>query len=276
MKSLSLITIFALTMSHAYAQDAAAPAKVLTPEQKAQAEQEQKILDAFSNLPKEKRLEYLKLRNEASKLFQEKRIFETFELLSQLEEIFPDDPQVINMRGACYVEIRDFKKARREFLRGQKLTGENFNILFNLAELSFVSKSWKSALNQLDNLLVKGEDIALHTKHLIDFKIYICLIKLAKDESLTAEQRADYAKRAATYVDLHGYLDDTPYFYYVRSAKARSEGDLNEATKWLIKGRTVFSEAPSIMAAWEDTMSESGMVDSFFNENSAEADGTAE
>lgn len=269
MKFFSTLSALALAFSHLSAQDSPAPQQELTPEQKALVEKQKQLSAAFSNLPEKKREEYIKLRADAIALHGEKRVFEAFGVISQLEQIFPDDPQIINLRGACYVEIRDFKKAREQFKKGIELTGENFNLLFNLAEISFVSKEWTTAIAEFDALLKKFPDMVIFTKQLIEFKIFICLLKASDDTSLSEEQRSAHLKRAESYVGKYTRADDSPYFYYVNCIMASRKNDPEESTKWLSRGRRIFSYTPQILAAWEDTLQESEMLDKFVQPDAA-------
>src|SRR5437763_1319121 len=66
---------------------------------------------AFLNLPEEKRKEFVKHLNEANRIFQQKRVIETLDELNKAAAIFKDSPEIYNLRGSCYVEMRAFDKA---------------------------------------------------------------------------------------------------------------------------------------------------------------------
>lgn len=46
----------------------------------------------------------------------------------------PGNPGLYNLRGACYIEIRNIEKALENFEKAQKLDPSNLTIQFNLAE----------------------------------------------------------------------------------------------------------------------------------------------
>jgi Flp pilus assembly protein TadD len=102
---------------------------------------------AFLNLPEEQRKEFVKHLGEANRIFQQKRIFETLDELDKASKIFSDSPEIHNLRGSCYVEMRSFDKALEEFNKAAALSKDNPSIEFNIGEVYFVTKQWQKALD---------------------------------------------------------------------------------------------------------------------------------
>ena len=73
----------------------------------------------------------------------------------RLDKIFSDHPALLNLRGACYVEIRAFDKASPIFEKILTITPESINVRFNLAEIDFVAKRWESAHKRFEDLLTR-------------------------------------------------------------------------------------------------------------------------
>src|SRR6478736_2034763 len=80
---------------------------------------------AFLNLPEERRKDFIKHLTEANRLFQQKRIFETLDELETTAKIFPDIPEIYNLRGSCYVEMRAFDKALADFEKAKTFSKDN-------------------------------------------------------------------------------------------------------------------------------------------------------
>ncbi|MFC4994428.1 tetratricopeptide repeat protein [Rubritalea tangerina] len=264
MKKLALITSLALLSPQLMAQEAkpadtAAPKKANEP-----TERYKKAINAFSNLPEETRVEFLKKRNEAGVLFQNKRIFEALEATRELNEIFPDDPQVINLRGACYVELRDFPKAMEQFILSKEITGPSLNVVFNIGEVAFVSGDWKKSLEIFTEALSLAPEKAMQMKRLVEFKIMLSHIGLSKDESLSADQRQQHAKKAKELAALYDFRDDSPYYYYANAALQYSLDNKDKGLEYLNKGRRVYSGSAQTIASWEDTMTEFGYIKSYY------------
>lgn len=213
---------------------------------------------AFLNLPEEKRSQFVKSVGEANRVFQQKRIFEALEQLDKASEIFSESPEIHNLRGSCYVEMRSFEKALAEFDKAAALSKDNPSITFNIGEVYFVTKEWQKALDTFEKVitLLPADNMAL--RRLVEFKILLCMKKLGKD----AEAQALAAK--------YDFSDDSPFHYYAQAALAYEDKNLVKAEEWLAIAARVFRD-PNILAPWQDTMVEYGYIKSFYGEDTVEA-----
>lgn len=249
MKSITLLSFFVL-MAPLIAQNEAAPAgdkpqpasPALLPNQQ-----------AFLNLPEERRKEFVKHLGEANRVFQQKRVFETLEELDKASAIFKDSPEIHNLRGSCYVEMRAFDKALAEFGKAAALSKDNPSIEFNIGEVHFVTKEWQKAHDIFERVmkLLPPENIALG--RLVEFKILLCKKKLGKDNDVTI------------LAEKYDFLDDSPFYYYAQAALAYDNNDLIKAEEWLARAGRIFRD-PNILAPWQDTLVEYGYIKSFYGE----------
>jgi len=206
---------------------------------------------AFLNLPEERRKEFIKQINDAQRLFQQKRIFETFDALDKADAVFPDNPDSLNIRGACYVEIRNFDKASAAFNKALLLSPDNPSINFNIAEVLFVTKDWKGAHDLFLKILkdLPKENVAL--SRLIEFKILLCKKKLGMKE------------QAVALANKYDIDDDSPYHCFAQAAIAYDDKDLVKAEEWLAMASRIFRNA-DVLAPWQDTLVEFGYIKSFY------------
>ncbi len=211
---------------------------------------------AFLNLPEESRKDFIKHLGEASRLFQQKRIFEALEELDKAVKIFADSPEIYNLRGSCFVEMRAFDKALADFEKARSYTKDNASIDFNVAEVYFVTKEWKKSLDLLGTIMkiLPKEDMALG--RLVEFKMFLCMKKLG----MNAE--------SATLADKYDFLDDSPYYYFTQAAMAYDKKDLVKAEEWLAIAGRIFQD-PNVIAPWQDTMVEYGYIKSFYGDDAA-------
>ena len=252
MKANHLLSLFVLVTPLA-AQDAPKPvekspvvdAKALSPNQQ-----------AFLNLPEESRKDFVKHLSEATRLFQQKRIFETLDELDKTQKIFADSPEIYNLRGSCFVEMRAFDKALTEFEKARSYTKDNASIDFNIAEIYFVTKEWKKSLDILEKISKIKPPINMALGRLVEFKMLLCMKKLG----MNAE--------AATLADKYDFLDDSPYYYFAQAALAYDKKDLVKAEEWLAIAGRIFQD-PNVLAPWQDTMVEYGYIKSFYGDDSA-------
>lgn len=214
---------------------------------------------AFLNLPEENRKEFIKHLTEASRVFQQKRIFETLDELEKAAAIFKDSPELHNLRGSCYVEMRAFDKALAEFEKASALSKDNPSIEFNRGEVYFVTKEWQKALETFEKVmkLLPPENTALG--RLVEFKILLCKKKLGRDDEVTVLS------------EKYDFLDDSPFYYYAKAALAYEEEDLIKAEEWLAIASRIFRD-PNVLAPWQDTLVEFGYIKSFYGDEPATAE----
>ncbi len=251
MKALPIL-ILSLTVSSLLAQaEGEAPAaaegqaQVFSPEQQ-----------AFLNMPEERRQQFFEHHSEAMRLFQQKRIFETLEELDKAEKIFDKSPEILNLRGSCYVEMRAFDKALEAFHEADKLSPDNSGIQFNIAEVLFVTKQWQESHYRFTAILEKVPEGNTPLSRLVEFKILLCKKKLGQTEE------------AAALADKYDFHDDSPYHFYAHAALAYDDGDLLKAEEWLAIAARIFRD-PNILAPWQDTLVEYGYIKSFYGDDIA-------
>ncbi|MFT4175272.1 MAG: tetratricopeptide repeat protein [Luteolibacter sp.] len=213
---------------------------------------------AFSNLPEERRKQFLENLQEANRLFQEKRIFETISALDKAEAIFPDSSEVMNYRGSCYVELRSFDKALECYEKARRISPDNLVVRFNIAEVYFVTKRWKEAHDLFSEVLAGLPTDRVGLNRLVEFKILLCRKKLG----MTAE--------AIALTEKYDFTDDSPFYYYAQAAKAYDEKNEVKAEEYLASANRVFRSA-EILSPWQDTMIEYGYMKSFYGGPTDEA-----
>jgi tetratricopeptide (TPR) repeat protein len=212
---------------------------------------------AFLNLPEEKRKEFIDHLANSSRLFQQKRIFESMDELGKASLIFPDSPELFNLRGSCFVEMRSFDKALAEFQKAAQLSKNNASVEFNIAEVYFVMKEWQKALDHFESVLKKIPESNLSLSRLIEFKMLLCMKNVGRhDDALILSEKYDY-------------LDDSPFYYYAKAALAYDQKKLQEAEEWLARASRIFRNM-EIIAPWHDTLVEYGYIKSFYGEETVE------
>ena len=204
-------------------------------------------------LPEEDQKKYGASAQRCKQLFDQKRIFECLAETRKAEEIYDQNPAILNLRGACYVEFRNFDKALDAFKIALEIQKGNFNVRFNIAEIKFVSQKYQESLVDLESLLKdsSGESNYAGMIPLIKFKSLLCRLKL-KDVDGAKEYIADT-----------DFLSDSPIYYYGNAALEYNNGNGAEAEKWLARARRVFGN-PKVLGPWQDTLIEFGYIKSFY------------
>lgn len=255
MKAISLFSLFALVTPLAAQGDA-------KPTEKTPAAAKQELLpnqQAFLNLPEESRKEFIKNLSEATRLFRDKRIFETMEALDKATKIFADSPEIHNLRGSCFVEMRAFDKALAEFQKALALSKDNPSIEFNIGEVYFVTREWKKSVEIFEKIMkgIPPENTALG--RLVEFKILLCKKKLGLTDEVTI------------LAEKYTFEDDSPFYYYAQAALAYDNKNLIKAEEWLAMANRIFRD-PNVLAPWQDTLVEYGYIKSFYGEEAGAAE----
>jgi tetratricopeptide (TPR) repeat protein len=254
MKATPLLALLFSTMPLLAEKPVPAPAKSAAPA--AAGKELQSNQQAFLNLPEESRKLFIKNLSEASRLFGQKRVFEAMEELYKAEKIFADSPEIMNLRGSCFVEIRAFDKALKEFEKASTLSKGNPSIDFNIAEVYFVTKEWKKAHDLFVKILNVLPPTNIALGRLVEYKILLCKKKLGlKDEATILAGKYDF-------------LDDSPFYYYANAATAYDAKDLIKAEEWLSMASRIFRD-PNTIAPWQDTLVEYGYIKSFYGGDEA-------
>ncbi len=252
MKATSLLSLFVLVTPLA-AQDSTTPLEM---KPAADAKELQPNQQAFLNLPEESRKEFFKHLSEATRLFQQKRVFETLDELDKAMKIFADSPEIYNLRGSCYVEMRAFDKALAQFEKARTFSKENPSLDFNIAEVLFVTKEWQKSLDLFEKIIKQLPPENLSLGRLVEFKMMLCQKKLGKTDE------------AAILAEKYDFLDDSPFYYYAQAALAYDAQNLIKAEEWLAIAGRIFQD-PNVLAPWQDTLVEYGYIKSFYGDDAA-------
>ena len=204
-------------------------------------------------LNEEVQTEYSKSALRCKQLFDQKRIFECLAEIRKAEAIYDKNPAILNLRGACYVEFRNFDKALDAFKLALDIQKGDFNVRFNIAEIKFVSQDYQASLTDLETLYKEAKEDPQYASMipLIRFKTVLCKLKLKDEEG------------AKAIIGETDFLSDSPLYYYGNAALEYHVDNGREAEKWLARARRIFRN-PQILAPWQDTLIEFGYIKSFY------------
>lgn len=201
----------------------------------------------LESLDEETRKKFIETMREGSRFLAEKRVQEALDKLTDAEIILPDHPDVLNLKGSVFVNIRDFDRAAEYFDRVKELYPGMWQTDFNRVEMDFVRDDWATAIQKFEKILTEhSEKMDANTLRLIDFKIAICHLKL------------DQPAEAKKVIDKYGYYDATPIFYYGNAAMAFHEGNNVGASEWIRNAKEIYP--PQQNAVFEDSLFEAGWL----------------
>lgn len=194
-----------------------------------------------------RQLEFSKLLNSARKSFDTHDISSVLTALEEADDLYEAHPDVLNLRGSCHVELRDFEKALTDFSQALKKMPDSPAIHFNIGEVHFVSKRWDDAVRSFnqakDNLAPESDALV----QLIDFKLMLC--------EAGRGNRVEFEAKADANSQVQGAIL-SEYTNVVRAFQAEDDAAAGEAFK------TISGSFPNaeVRAPWNDTLNEFGYV----------------
>jgi Flp pilus assembly protein TadD len=173
--------------------------------------------------------------------FEAKKYSAALEKIQSATELYPQDPFVLNLKGAIYTKLKDWEEARRFFNRALNEDPNFFPARFNLGEVLFLEGNSEEALKYFETLndTYRGND-------LIQFKLV--LLFLLTERTSDAERMAERIQ----------YPGNSPAWYYAQAALAFAQGNRREGRRVLNAAKELFSAEQ--IALYEESLDESGLV----------------
>lgn len=191
--------------------------------------------------------EFSKLLESARKSFDTHDIRAALTALEEAGDLYEAHPDLLNLRGSCHVELRDFEEALTDFSQALKKMPNSPAIHFNIGEVHFVSKRWDDAIQSFnqakDRLAPESETL----RQLIDFKLMLC--------EAGRGNRIEFEARVNANSQVQGTIL-SEYTKVVRAFQAEDDAAVSEAFKTISE---LFPKA-EFRAPWNDTLTEFGYV----------------
>jgi tetratricopeptide (TPR) repeat protein len=194
-----------------------------------------------------RRLEFSKLLESARKSFDTHDISSALTALEEAGDLYEAHPDLLNLRGSCHVELRDFEKALADFSQALKKMPNSPAIHFNIGEVHFVTKRWDDAIQSFIQAKDRLDSESGVLRQLIDFKLMLC--------EAGRGNRDEFEARADANSQVKGTLL-SEYTNVVRAFQAKDAAAAREAMNE-ISGAFPNAE---VRAPWEDTLTEFGYV----------------
>lgn len=140
------------------------------------------------------RAEGRELRTKALEAFRIKDLEVAARFCDEALGLNPEDMEANNLRGALYMEARDFEAARDMFQKAAGLGATpDPDVLFNLAEVDFVEKKWRESASKFNELLKQAGE-KLDFEGIVHFKLAVIALKLG-DSALFKEQQLVFQEK---------------------------------------------------------------------------------
>lgn len=151
----------------------------------------------------------------------------------------PDDPIVINIRGAILTKLKDYPGAIACFERALKISPGFFAARYNIGSVLALQEQWDQAIMYFRNLLIEAPN-----NELVEYKLLLLLLRQNADPEL---------ERKLFSSDLPS---NTPAWYYANAARCYKKGRRDEAVKYLEVAKSVFGDKTAI---FQQELDQSGL-----------------
>ena len=159
-------------------------------------------------------------------------------LAEQADTAEPNQPQVLNLRGAILLEQQKYDEAERFFKQALKADPKFREAQFNLADVPFRNKDYAEARDRFQALLKQtpGGD-KNQAAQLINFRIFLTYLLEGKDS------------RAQKLMEQFQFSGDTPGLYYAEAAWEFKHDNADKANDWITSARKIYPSASNAQYA---------------------------
>jgi tetratricopeptide (TPR) repeat protein len=159
-------------------------------------------------------------------------------LTEQADTAEPNQPQVLNLRGAILLEQQKYDEAEGFFKEALKVDPKFREAQFNLADVPFRNKDYAEARDRFQALLKQtpGGD-KNQAAQLINFRIFLTYLLEGKDS------------RAQKLMEQFQFSGDTPALYYAEAAWEFKHDNTDKANDWITSARKIYPSASNAQYA---------------------------
>ena len=151
----------------------------------------------------------------------------------------PEDPTVLNLKGAILTKTKDYAGARLCYESALKASPRFFPASYNLGALLAFEQQWDSAITYFRNLLIDHPN-----NELVEYKLLLLLLARNADPEL---QKRLFDSPTPS---------NTPAWYYASAARSYKKGDPSKASQYIKVAKNVFGEKTEI---FQEELDESGL-----------------
>lgn len=180
----------------------------------------------------------------AAQLFQENQLSDALIEINKAAEQKPNQANVENLRGAIYLQARNFQLAEKAFLTALQINPSLSMAKFNLGEVFMLQKKYPEAKKYFQEYLEQNPQ-----HQLTMYKIYLC------------ELFNGYTTNAEKEIKTLGIVENIkePIFQYCLIARYLLEGKIKEAFQKMKEVHEKYSE--DMISQYEDSLTERGLFE---------------
>src|SRR5437764_554500 len=175
---------------------------------------------------------------QALQAYEQRDFDSAAKLAEQADTAKPNQPQILNLRGAILLEQQKYDEAEGFFKEALKVDPKFREAQFNLADVPFRNKDYTKARDRFQALLKQtpGGD-KNQAAQLINFKVFLTYLLEGKDS------------RAQKLMEQFQFSGDTPALYYAEAAWQFKHDNADKANDWIASARKIYPSASNALYA---------------------------
>src|SRR6266496_4427185 len=175
---------------------------------------------------------------QALQAYEQRDFDSAAKLAEQADTAEPNQPQVLNLRGAILLEQQKYDEAEGFFKEALKVDPKFREAQFNLADVPFRNKDYTKARDRFQALLKQtpGGD-KNQAAQLINFRVFLTYLLEGKDS------------RAQKLMEQFQFSGDTPALYYAEAAWQFKHDNAEKANDWIASARKIYPSASNALYA---------------------------
>lgn len=182
------------------------------------------IFQAVNGLAEPKGLEAAVER--ANRELNQGKLNEAEKQVEAAQKLYPDKPEVWNLRGAIFLRQRRLDDAAEQFAKALQLDSKFYAAKFNLGQVFLLQNKFDDAQTSFQELQAVDPK-----SELLQFKVVLCTVLKGQ------------ADQASTLIDTMTFPGETPAYYYARAAALLKRGQQKEARQYLTNARKYYPDA---------------------------------
>ena len=154
-------------------------------------------------------------------------------------QLRPEDPTVLNLKGAILTKTKDCAGARLCYEGALKASPSFFPARYNIGALLSLQQQWDPAIAYFRNLLIEQPN-----NELVEYKLLLLLLRQGSDPAL--EKRLFDSPIPS----------NTPAWYFASAARSYKTGEPDKASRLIDVAKSVYGDKTQI---FQEELDESGL-----------------
>ncbi len=205
----------------------------------------------LSNLPNEKRVEYVGLFSLAKEAYRTGNWVKCLTLLNNCELLFDENPNVWNLQVGCYIEQKNYTAALELAKKAHAHNPKDEVAMLNLSSIYLAQGQYQECIDMINSIFALiGDWKNTDLRHVLIYRQFLCYIM---------QDKMDEARKLVSFTRP---MDDTPLYYMVQGTLYIIADNKNGAKAEFDSANRVFIHYP-LLRSYNQAFGLSGISEKY-------------